>query len=91
MIRQIAVLCPDPAEPTYTTGTPAPIGAYRTLFAAVRQSVREGRYTIEQTYEAAAPLPPGALVAALRSWSVYPVYLGLLLIYAVAASRGWPA
>ncbi len=34
MIRQIAVLCPDPAEPTYTTGTPAPIGAYRTLFAA---------------------------------------------------------
>lgn len=64
--------------------------AYRALFAAVRDSVREGRYTLEQTYDATAPLEPGALMAALGSWSVYPVYLGLLLIYVVAASQGWP-
>ncbi len=65
--------------------------AYRKLFAAVRQSIREGRYGIEQSYEAAAPLEPGALPAALRSWSVYPVYLGLLVVWALAASLGWLA
>jgi len=33
MIRQVAILCPDPSEPTYTLRTPAPIGAYQALFA----------------------------------------------------------
>jgi hypothetical protein len=63
--------------------------AYRRLFASVRQSIREGSYTIGQTYETAAPVEPGSLLAALRSWSIYPVYLGLLLAYAVAARQGW--
>ena len=63
--------------------------AYRTLFSAVVESVRSGRYAIGQVYAAQAPLGSGALLAALRSWSVYPVYAGLLLAYGVAAQQGW--
>lgn len=32
MIRRIALLCPDPSEPTFTTRIPAPVNAYRALF-----------------------------------------------------------
>lgn len=32
MIRRIALLCPDPSEPTFTTRIPTPVNAYRTLF-----------------------------------------------------------
>ncbi len=33
MIRRLALLCPDPAEPTYTSRIPAPVEGYHDLFA----------------------------------------------------------
>jgi hypothetical protein len=33
MIRRLALLCPDPSEPAYTTRIPAPVHGYHDLFA----------------------------------------------------------
>ena len=33
MIRRLALLCPDPSEPTYTSRIPAPVQGYHDLFA----------------------------------------------------------
>jgi hypothetical protein len=52
-------------------------------------SIRAGTYKLDQTFEARAPLTLGAFMKALGSWSVFPVYLGLLLAYLIAAPLGW--
>ncbi len=66
--------------------------AYRSLYTRVSQAIRDGSYARADTYELRAP-PPGftGFISALASWSIYPVYLGLILTYAVAASAGWLA
>jgi hypothetical protein len=63
--------------------------AYRSLFGTIVGSIRAGTYRLEQAYEARAPLGRGAFLKAFLSWSVWPVYGGLLIAYAVAAGFGW--
>ncbi len=63
--------------------------AYRTLFTNVVASIRVGTYKLDQVFEAGAPLTLGIFLKALGSWSVFPVYLGLLLAYLIAAPLGW--
>jgi hypothetical protein len=67
-------------------------GAYRSLYTRIAQAIRDGSYGRGDAYELHAP-PPSFLnfISALASWSIYPVYLGLLLTYIVAASAGWLA
>jgi len=63
--------------------------AYRALFGAVVAKIRDGSYSRADSFEARAPLERGAVLKALGSWSIWPVYLSLLLAYVVALCSGW--
>jgi hypothetical protein len=63
--------------------------SYRELYASVVQKIREGSYTRKDAFEARAPLTFCRIFSALSSWSIYPVYGGLLLVYIVASWAGW--
>ncbi|MEA3065561.1 MAG: hypothetical protein QOJ27_2013 [Sphingomonadales bacterium] len=63
--------------------------AYRVLFAKIVGKIRDRSYAISDSFEAKAPIEPGALARAFRSWSIWPFYLGLLAAYAVAMGSGW--
>lgn len=65
--------------------------AYRDLYKTITGKIRNGSYVLADTYEARAPLPKRAFFSALRSWAVYPVYLGLILAYIFAYFTGWLA
>ena len=65
--------------------------AYRALYNDVVAAIRAGKYTLDNVYEARAPVGFGDFLSALTSWSVYPVYLGLILVYLIAAFSGWLA
>jgi hypothetical protein len=53
---------------------------YRVLYGRVVEKLRTGSYNLGDAFEAAAA--PTPLLAALQSWSVLPMYLGLLILYA---------
>jgi hypothetical protein len=65
---------------------------YRSLYTRTAQAIRDRSYTWGEVYELRVP-PLGftSFISALGSWSIYPVYLGLLLTYVVAALTGWLA
>jgi hypothetical protein len=65
--------------------------AYRALYNDVVAAIRAGKYTLDNVYEARAPVGFGDFLSALTSWSVYPVYLGLILVYLIAEFSGWLA
>ncbi len=50
--------------------------------------MQDGRYDIRQVYKADAPVRCGHFWGALRSWSVWPFYIGLLVIYLIAQCTG---
>jgi hypothetical protein len=63
--------------------------AYRDLYSKVVAKIRDGSYKLTDTFEAKAPLRAADCVDALRSWAVWPVYLGLTALYVVAYQCGW--
>ncbi len=63
--------------------------AYRELYSRIVNTVRDGSYTRANVYEAKAPLGFGRIFSTLASWSIYPVYLGLIAMYLVAHFAGW--
>jgi hypothetical protein len=63
--------------------------AYRELYRHITQKIRNRTYGLGDAYEAHAPLSFCGAVSTLWSWSIYPVYGGLLLLYVVAEWRGW--
>ena len=65
--------------------------AYRDLYASVIESVRDGSYSLAAVYEARAPLTWAHLIDALISWSLIPIYAGLVVAYLVSAVSGWLA
>lgn len=65
--------------------------SYRELYTQIVQKVRDGTYARSDAFEAAAPLNGCGICSALLSWSVIPIYGGLLLAYAIAAYEGWIA
>lgn len=65
--------------------------AYRDLFATVSTKIRDGTYALGDTFEARAPVKRWAVLKAYTSWSIWPVYLALLLGYGVAMQSGWIA
>jgi hypothetical protein len=65
--------------------------AYRALFNGQVTAIRTGKYTLDNVYEARAPFGFGDFISALASWSVCPVYLGLILVYLTAEYSGWLA
>jgi hypothetical protein len=65
--------------------------AYRDLFATVSTRIRDGSYALGDTFEARAPAKRWAVLKAYGSWSIWPIYLSLLLAYGVAMRTGWIA
>lgn len=65
--------------------------AYRDLFNEVVAKIRDGRYSRSDSFVAAAPMKRWSVLAALTSWSIWPVYLSLLIAYGVAMCSGWIA
>ena len=63
--------------------------AYRDLYNSVVNAVREGAYAPGNLYEAKAAISGAHIVAALKSWSIWPVYGGLIAAYIVARYAGW--
>lgn len=63
--------------------------AYRDLFAKICNRIRQGTYGLEDTFEASAPVKRWAVLKAFGSWSIWPVYLTLLLGYGAAVQSGW--
>jgi uncharacterized membrane protein len=63
--------------------------AYRVLFNRVVGKVRQSSYALGDVFEASASLTFGSSVATLKSWSIFPVYGGLLLTYFVTCWFGW--
>ena len=63
--------------------------AYRELYERVAMAVRSGSYQRVDAFEARAERRLRHICWALASWSVWPIYGGLLGIFLVAAWRGW--
>jgi hypothetical protein len=63
--------------------------SYRELYSHITANIRNGSYRLEDVFEARAPLSISRIVRAFGSWSIYPVYLGLIAIFFVAYFKGW--
>jgi hypothetical protein len=63
--------------------------AYRDLYACIVSAIRGGAYAPVNAYEARAPLKWRLVGEAFASWSIWPVYLGLIAAYLVAHFAGW--
>lgn len=62
--------------------------AYRALFRDVVGAIREQSYSPQMVFEAQAPVKLGEFCCAFASWSVFPLYGGLILAYIVAILTG---
>jgi hypothetical protein len=65
--------------------------AYRGLYRRTVNRIRDRSYGLGDVYEASTPLGFYNVCSALASWSVFPVYLGLIVVYLVAYRMGWLA
>lgn len=65
--------------------------AYRGLYAEVVGKVRAKTYDISVAFNVSAPLRLPSGWSAFFSWSIWPVYLGLVSLYVVARATGWLA
>lgn len=65
--------------------------AYRDLYARIAKKIRDGSYALSDAYEAKAPIGLGHVGSSLVSWSIFPVYGGLILMYFIARCAGWLA
>lgn len=63
--------------------------AYRDLYTRIVKTFCDRTYALDQVFDARASFGFGDFVSALRSWSVFPVYFGLILAYLVANFAGW--
>jgi len=63
--------------------------AYRDLYDTVVATVRDGSYQREGAFNAKAPRGFSHVVLAFTSWSIWPIYGGLIAAYFVAQDRGW--
>lgn len=61
--------------------------AYRDLYEAVIGRIRSGKYNLHEVFEARAPVTISCFVWALLSWSIAPVYLGLVVICFVVYTK----
>src|SRR5215208_4699921 len=62
--------------------------AYRQLFRAVVDKIRTGKYVLGDAFETDAHFGLSGFFRALLSWSVFPIYLSLIIAYVVAHTTG---
>jgi hypothetical protein len=65
--------------------------AYRNLYKRVMTSIQGQTYALKDAFDAKASVGFNDFLNALRSWSVFPVYLGLIIVYFVSVKQGWLA
>ncbi|HEY2234886.1 MAG TPA: hypothetical protein VGK01_15550 [Candidatus Angelobacter sp.] len=65
--------------------------AYRDVHAHIVKRIRDGSYSISDAYDAKAPMALRHVGYSLASWSIFPVYGGLILMYFIARCAGWVA
>jgi hypothetical protein len=63
--------------------------AYRDLYERIVTQIQRGSYTLTSAFDARADRTLSHVGWALASWSVWPIYGGLIVAYIVAAWRGW--
>jgi hypothetical protein len=63
--------------------------AYRSLYARMIGKVRDRTYGLTDTFEAKAALSGAGFYQAFFSWSIWPVYVGLVATYLTARCMGW--
>ncbi|MET3973178.1 hypothetical protein [Bradyrhizobium sp. S3.9.1] len=63
--------------------------AYRDLYERIVAAVQSDSYKLRSVFEARADRTLRHVWWALASWSVWPIYGGLILAYLIAAWRGW--
>jgi hypothetical protein len=62
--------------------------AYRDLYNRVVVRIRNRSYGLADYADLTAPPDPGHYFGALSSWSIWPVYLGLIVAYALVLLSG---
>ncbi len=62
--------------------------AYRDLYDSTVKAIRDGTYGRDNLFEAGVQCTLGDFTWALASWSIWPIYLTLILAYLVAQSTG---
>jgi hypothetical protein len=65
--------------------------AYRELYRKCAEAIHKKSYTLDCTYDARAEISVGCFFWALLSWSVFPIYFGLIVAYLIAYRAGWLA
>ena len=62
--------------------------AYRDLYNRIVAKIRDRAYTLADFANLSAPVNADHYLWALSSWSVWPVYLGLLIAYVLVLASG---
>jgi hypothetical protein len=62
--------------------------AYRDLYNRIVAKIRNNSYGLADFGDLSAPPDAGHYIGALSSWSVWPVYLGLIIAYVVVLASG---
>jgi hypothetical protein len=65
--------------------------AYRDLYGRITTAVRNRSYQLDHAFDATAERSLGHVGWALASWSICPIYGGLIVAYIVASRCGWVA
>jgi len=63
--------------------------AYRQLYGRITTKIRTNKYQSQDFFEASAPLKISSIFSTVTSWSIFPIYLGLIGIYLLAYFKGW--
>jgi hypothetical protein len=64
--------------------------AFRKLYVVMVDKIRSGTYATLDVFDLGALTKITDVGSALRSWSVWPIYVGLLIAYALARMFGLP-
>ena len=62
--------------------------AYRDLYNRIVAKIRDRAYTLADFGNLSAPADAGHYIWALSSWSVWPIYLGLIIAYVLVLASG---
>jgi len=62
--------------------------AYRQLYNRVVSKIRSRNYDLADYADLTAPVGPAHYFGALSSWSIWPVYLGLIVAYVLVIFSG---
>ena len=62
--------------------------AYRDLYSRIVAKIRDSSYGLADFGDLSAPTHAAHYIGALSSWSVWPVYLGLIIAYVVVLASG---